>query len=412
MSADPQPTRPGWRRRLLLGLLQGALPLAVLAGAGAGVYALMSSEPATERAEQRQEPARLVETMAVERADRIAVVQAWGEVIPADQVQVAPRVGGEIVAVADALEPGGRVRKGQVLARVDDSDYQVALRQARTELSKAKAALRIEQGNQKVAETEAELLDQELSDQERDLVLRQPQLQQARADVDAAQAAVEDAQLDLQRTEMRAPFDAVVQSVSIDVGSQVSAGATVAQLIATDRYFVELAVPAAKLRWIEARHDGPGAGSKVELANPSVWGEGRTRTGEVVRVRPDLSDQGRMAQVLVEVPNPLDRKPPMLVGSYLRGRIQGARLNQVVALDRTFLRDDDSVWVMTRADRLEIRAVEIAYRGPERVYVSVGLGTGDRVVTSEIATPTNGMKLRTRGENGRPADDASGGGAV
>jgi RND family efflux transporter MFP subunit len=392
--------------------LQGALPLAVLAGAGAGVYALMSSEPATERAEQRQEPARLVETMAVERADRIAVVQAWGEVIPADQVQVAPRVGGEIVAVADALEPGGRVRKGQVLARVDDSDYQVALRQARTELSKAKAALRIEQGNQKVAETEAELLDQELSDQERDLVLRQPQLQQARADVDAAQAAVEDAQLDLQRTEMRAPFDAVVQSVSIDVGSQVSAGATVAQLIATDRYFVELAVPAAKLRWIEARHDGPGAGSKVELANPSVWGEGRTRTGEVVRVRPDLSDQGRMAQVLVEVPNPLDRKPPMLVGSYLRGRIQGARLNQVVALDRTFLRDDDSVWVMTRADRLEIRAVEIAYRGPERVYVSVGLGTGDRVVTSEIATPTNGMKLRTRGENGRPADDASGGGAV
>ena len=412
MSADPQPTRPGWRRRLLLGLLQGALPLAVLAGAGAGVYALMSSEPATERAEQRQEPARLVETMAVERADRTAVVQAWGEVIPADQVQVAPRVGGEIVAVADALEPGGRVRKGQVLARVDDSDYQVALRQARTELSKAKAALRIEQGNQKVAETEAELLDQELSEQERDLVLRQPQLQQARADVDAAQAAIEDAQLDLQRTEMRAPFDAVVQSVSIDVGSQVSAGTTVAQLIATDRYFVELAVPAAKLRWIDARQDGPGAGSKVELANPSVWGEGRTRTGEVVRVRPDLSEQGRMAQVLVEVPNPLDRKPPMLVGSYLRGRIQGARLDQVVALDRTFLRDDDSVWVMTGADRLEIRAVEIAYRGPERVYVSVGLGAGDQVVTSEIATPTNGMKLRTRGESGRPADDASGGGAV
>ena len=412
MSADPHPTRPGWGRRLLLGLLQGALPLAVLAGAGAGVYALMSSEPATERAEQRQEPARLVETVAVERADRTAVVQAWGEVIPADEVQVAPRVGGEIVAVADALEPGGRVRKGQVLARVDDSDYQVALRQARTELSKAKAALRIEQGNQKVAETEAELLDQELSDQERDLVLRQPQLQQARADVDAAQAAVEDAQLDLQRTEMRAPFDAVVQSVSIDVGSQVAAGTTIAQLFATDRYFVELAVPAAKLRWIEARQDGPGAGSKVELANPSVWGEGRTRTGEVVRVRPDLSEQGRMAQVLVEVTDPLDREPPMLVGSYLRGRIQGARLNQVVALDRAFLREDDSVWVMTPADQLEIRAVEIAYRGPERVYVSVGLGAGDRVVTSEIATPTNGMKLRTRGDSGRPTDDASGGGAV
>jgi hypothetical protein len=119
-----------------------------------------------------------------------------------------------------------------------------------------------------------------------------------------------------------------------------------------------------------------------------------------------------MARVLVEVTDPLDREPPMLVGSYLRGRIQGGRLDQVVALDRAYLRDDDSVWVMTGDGRLEIRAVEIAYRGPERVYVSVGLGTGDRVVTSEIATPTNGMKLRTRGDDARPADDASGGGAV
>ena len=412
MSADPHLPRPARGRRLLLALLKGVLPLAVLAGAGAGVYALMSSEPATERAQERAQPARLVETVTVDRRDRTAVVQAWGEVIPANEVQVAPRVGGEIVAAAESLEPGGRVRKGQVLARIDDSDYQVALRQARTELAKARAALRIEQGNQKVAETEAELLNQELSAQERDLVLRQPQLQQARADVEAAQAAVENAQLDLQRTEIRAPFDAVVQSVSADVGSQVSAGTAIARLIATDRYFVELAVPAAKLRWIAARQQDAGPGSKVELANPSVWGEGRTRTGEVVRVRPDLSEQGRMARILVEVTDPLDREPPMLVGSYLRGRIQGDRLDQVVALDRAHLREDDSVWVMTAGDRLEIRAVEIAYHGPERVYVSVGLGTGDRVVTSEIATPTNGMKLRTRGESGRPADDASGGGAV
>ena len=412
MSAEQTRTRPGWGRRLLLALLQGALPLAVLAGAGAGVYALMASDSSTERAPERSEPARLVETVAVERGEHTATVQAWGEVIPADEVQVAPRVGGEIVEVADDLEAGGRVRKGQVVARIDDSDYKVALRQAKTQLAKAKASLRIEQGNQKVAETEAELLNQELSEQERDLVLRQPQLQQARAEVDSAEAAVEDAQLDLTRTEIRAPFDAVVQSVSIDLGSQVAAGNTIARLIATDRYFVELAVPAAKLRWIEARQEGPSSGSRVELANPSVWGEGRTRTGEVVRVRPDLSEQGRMARVLVEVTDPLDREPPMLVGSYLRGRILGQALNRVVALDRAYLREDDSVWVMTEENRLEIRAVEIAYRGPEQVYVSVGLGDGERVVTSDIATPTDGMKLRTRETDAGAGDGTSGGGAV
>lgn len=410
--ADPQPRRSGPLRRILGALVKGVLPLVVLAAAGGGVYWLMTSQPATERAPQaRSDPGRLVETTTVRRARHTAVVQAWGEVIPADEVALAPRVGGEIVQVAEPLEPGGRVDKGQVLARIDESDYRVALRQAETELSKARADLEIERGNQEVAKTEAELLDQELSERERALVLRRPQLQQAKADVEAAEAAVEDARLDLARTAIRAPFDAVVESVSIDVGSQVSAGTTIARLIATNRYFVELAVPAAKLRWIRARAQARESGSPVTLANPSVWGEGRTRRGEVVRIRPDLSETGRMAQLLVEAPRPLDDTPPMLVGSYLRGRIEGQRLDQVVALDRAHLRENDSVWVMTRQDRLEIRAVEIAYRGPENVYVSVGLSDGERVVTSDIATPTNGMKLRTR--DGAPADAGEpGGGAV
>ncbi|MBK1671272.1 hypothetical protein CKO28_25050 [Rhodovibrio sodomensis] len=392
-------------------LVKGVLPLLVLAAAAGGAYWLLAHQPGTERTEEAPgESARLVEVTRVNRGAYDAMVEAWGEVIPADQVELAPRVGGAIVQVAETLEPGGRVAKGEVLAKIDKSDYQVALERAQTALAKAKADLRIEQGNQKVAQTEARLLNQELSPQERALVLRKPQLQQAKADVAAARADVRQARLDLRRTTVEAPFDAVVRSVAIDTGSQVSAGMTIATLIATNRYFVELAIPAAKLQWITARQSSQGAGSPVTLANPSVWGEGRTRRGEVVRVRPNLSEQGRMAQILVEVTEPLDREPPMLVGSYLRGRIQGRRLDAVVALDRQNLREGDSVWVMTAEDRLQIRAIEIAYRGPRRVYISAGLSGGERVVTSDIATPTNGMKLRTREDGGTPAQ--TGGGAV
>ena len=387
MSAEQTRIRPGRGRRLLLALLQGALPLAVLAGAGAGVYALMASDSSTERAPERSEPARLVETVAVDRGEHTAAVQAWGEVIPADEVQVAPRVGGEIVEVADDLEAGGRVRKGQVVARIDDSDYKVALRQAKTQLAKAKAALADRARQPESRRDGGELLNQELSEQERDLVLRQPQLQQARAEVDSAEAAVEDAQLDLTRTEVRAPFDAVVRSVSIDVGSQVAAGQ---HDRAVDRHrplFRRTRRAPAKLRWIEARQEGPSSGSRVELANPSVWGEGRTRTGEVVRVRPDLSEQGRMARVLVEVTDPLDREPPMLVGSYLRGRIMGRAepgrrpRPRLPARGRQRLGDDRKRigWKSARS--------RSPTAGPEKVYVSVGLGDGERVVTSDIATP-------------------------
>ena len=391
----PRPDRP--RLRILL---QAVLALLVLAGAGATVAWFMSTEPGAGRgAAQRQETAVLVQTTTVVREPEIAVVEAWGEVTPADRVTVTPRVSGEVVEVSDKLESGGRVAKGDLLVQLDRSDYRIALERARTALAKAQADLEIEQGNQRIAETEAELLDQELSAQERQLVLRQPQLESARADVEAARADVRAAELDLQRTTVRAPFDAVVQTADVEVGSQVGPGDSIAELVATDRYYVELAVPAAKLQYVTAAEETPGSGSLVTFDNPTVWGS-ETRTGEVVRVRPGLSQEGRMARLLVAVEQPLDRRPRLLVGSYLRGRIQGASLGEVVALDRAYLREDDSVWVMTGDGRLEIRAVDVAYRGPQDVYISVGLSEGERVVTSDIATPTNGMRLRTRDGGG------------
>jgi RND family efflux transporter MFP subunit len=403
VSADdnrPLGSEGGWVR----GLVQGLGALAVLGAAAAAVAWFMSAQPAAERsAGARAETAVLVETARMTRQTHRAVIEAWGEVVPANRVEVTPRVSGEVVTVSDKLEPGGRVRKGDVLVELDRADYRLALERARTRLDKAQADLKLERGNQKVAEAEAELLNEELSAQERELVLRRPQLDSARADVAAAKAEVAEARLELERTIVRAPFDAVVRETMVEVGSQVAAGQAVAELIGTDQYHVELALPASKLAYVTAAENVPGAGSRVRFDNPSVWGD-QTRTGEVVRVRPTLSEQGRMARLLVAVPAPLDRTPRLMVGAYLRGRIQGRRLGEVVALDRAYLRPDDSVWVMSAQDRLEIRAVDVTYRGPERVYVSVGLSDGDRVVTSDISTPTNGMKLRTRG------DDADAGG--
>lgn len=398
---------PRWVR-----VVQALIALAVLAGAALAVYSMMSSQPTAGRggdAATRESRPVLAEVVRVERAPAAAVVEAYGEVMPAERVEVAPRVSGEVVEVSPKLEAGGRVAKGEVLAQLDRGNYRIALEQARSDLAKARADLKIEQGNQEVAKTEAELLGEDLTAEERALVLRKPQLDSAQADVAAAKAEVERARLDLARTTIRAPFDAVVQRASIEVGSQVSVGQTIAELVGTERFYVDVAVPTAKLQYITAAEDRAGQGSKVVLDNPSAWPEGDTRTGEVVRVRPNLTEKGRMAQLRVAVPEPLDRDPRMLVGAYLRARIQGTPLGEVVALHRAYLRENDTVWVMTADGSLEIRAVNIAYRGPEHVYVDVGLAQGDRIVTSDIATPTSGMRLRTRDDGdgeGAARDDA------
>lgn len=395
-------------RRVRVRILQALLALVALGAAAAAVSYMMSTQPGAGRsAGAREQQAVLVDVLRAQRDPATAVVEAWGEVMPADRVEVAPRVQGEVVWVSPELEGGGRVAEGDVLARLDARDYEIALQQAETALAKAKADLRIEQGNQAVARTEAKLLGEDLSEQERALVLRQPQLESARADVAAARADVEEAQLNLDRTTIRAPFDAVVRSADVEVGSQLSVGQTIAELVGTDRYFVELAVPPAKLQYITAAENADGQGSKVVFSNPAVWGAGETRTGEVVRIRPNLSSEGRMAQLRVAVRQPLDKNPRMLVGAYLRGRIRGAPLGNVVALDRAHLHENDTVWIMSPENELEIRAVNVVYRGPEKVYVDVGLSGGERIVVSDIATPASGMELRTRSD-GKDGGDSGG----
>ncbi len=389
--------------RLLRGfrlLIKLVLPIAVLAVAGGVAVYMMETQPRAERAPKPRE-ARLVEVIEVSPSQHNVRIEAWGTVIPSREVSIVPQVSGAVVEVSPALVPGGRFKEGDLLLRIDPSDYELAVEQRRSGLAEAEAELAMELGNQAVARREYELLGRETTEQERSLILRQPQLATVEAKVAAARAALAEAELALERTRIVAPFDALVISESVEVGSRVSASSqsAVASLVGTDSYWVELAVPASDLKWIEL--PGPDrAGSTVLLYQDAVWPAGVYREGRVFRLLGDLAQTGRMARLLVEVEDPLalepenDGKPRLLIGAYLRAEIAGRALPDTVKVDRRFLRDGDRVWLMDANDRLEIRAVEIAYRGPQDVLVSEGLDAGDRIVTTDIAVAVEGMPLR------------------
>ena len=100
--------------------------------------------------------------------------------------------------------------------------------------------------------------------------------------------------------------------------------------------------------------------------------------------------------------------PPLLIGSYVRTEIEGLAIPDVVVLRREYLRDGGNVWVMNNSGALEIRPVEIVFRNRETVYVSKGLSDGDRVISSDIPAPVEGMPLRIEGDTrkARPGDNA------
>jgi multidrug efflux pump subunit AcrA (membrane-fusion protein) len=261
--------------------------------------------------------------------------------------------------------------------------------------------LQLEQGNQLIAQKEYKLLGETVSDVEKTLMLRQPQLENLRATLEAAQTKLDQARVDLARTTIKAPFNAVVQSRAVDVGTRASESTVLATLVGTDDYWVEVSVPVSQLRWIKIPQTGKDPGALVRIYNTAAWGDGVFRQGRVIRLKSGLEEQGRMARLLVRVADPLSLKPGsadkprMLMGSYVRVEIEGNSVTSAAAIEREFIRNGNSVWVMDADGRLAIRPVKIAFRGIGRLLITGGINSGEQLVITDLATPVEGMSLRT-----------------
>jgi len=378
--------------------------LAVLAAGAIIAMALMKSGPKTKR-KPPQRSARLVEVQSLRYSNHPVRVEGMGIVLPAREITLFPQVSGKIRWVSPALLPGGRFRSGEAIVRIDSSDYELVVRQRAGDLQQAESNLKLEQGQQSIALSEFELLGETIPEEDRDLVLRLPQLQSVRAEVAKAQSALERAQLDLQRTEVKAPFNAIVKTRAVDLGESVGPATRLATLVGTDAYWVEVLIPVKQLEWIALpgeKEISPGAA--VRIYNDAAWGSEIYRSGTVLGLASDLEEQGRMARLLISVPDPLgtasDGKPLplLLIGAFVRAEIEGRPLERVAAIDRRFFREGEAVWVMNAKDQLEIRPVKVAFRDRDQVYLSAGVREGERLVLTDLAAPVEGMPLRTEGD--------------
>jgi RND family efflux transporter MFP subunit len=388
----------------LLILLVGLIVSGVVAATGPS---------APRRTPQRQ--ARLVEVMPLEAADTQVVVEALGTVQPALGVRLQAQVGGQVVDVSPSLIPGGRVAEGEVLLRIDPREHEFAVRQRQSDLARAEQALRLEKSQQGIARREYELMGDVAGDGDSELMLRKPQLETASTAYDAALAAFEQAQLNLERTSVVAPFNAVVEERLVDRGSVVGANTAVASLVGTDACWVEAMVPADEVAWIAVRVPGGVGGSLARIRQDATWDEGVWRDGRVLGRSSTIDAQGRMVKVIIEVEDPFSLRrsnagePALLVGSFVDVEIFGETIRNAVVVDRTYVHDGDRVWLMDDKGNLVIRTIDPAYVGDEQVVVTEGLDEGDRMVTSHLSAPVEGMPLRLRGEDPSGGDGPSGG---
>jgi RND family efflux transporter MFP subunit len=308
------------------------------------------------------------------------------------------RVSGEIVDLHPEFTEGGFLKKGMNILKIDPLDYEIALAQKKSAVKDAEYALKLELGHQVVAKREWELLNgsQPVQDKEVELALRKPHLEKARADLEAAEADFKTAMLDLERTRIIAPFNAMVRSKSVEIGSQVTAQEPLAELVGTDAYRIQASIPIDRLGWIQIpdKVGGPGATARI------IYGQGYERVGKVTRLMGDLATQGRMARVLIEVTDPLglkdslkDRKP-LLIGDYVRVEIQGRKLDRVFQVPRAALRDNSKIWIVSDNQTLEIRTVYPVWRDADIVLLQDDLSPGERLIVSDLPAAVEGMPVQ------------------
>lgn len=397
-------------RKITATVFQMILTLGILGAGAFGAYVLVLSKPSAATAPPREVKATLVQTEKLREGSQPAVVSGYGTVQSFQRLDVQPQVGGQVVERSSDLIAGGQFDEGTEMFRIDPRDYTFAVERARANLVRAKFELKLEEGNQVVAEREWKLLGPTIktNDLGRQLALREPHLVEKKAAVEAAQSELDEAELNLERTTIKAPFNAVVLEESVEVGQLVAPNATVAQLVNTDAFHVQVSVPVSELDWVRLpNRDGDG-GSKAEVVHDLGNGREVRREGRVTQRLASVDPNGRLARLLVEVKDPLDldaapnQRQTLLLGSYVQVRIDGPELDNVFVIPRRSLREGGRVWVIGPEGKLEFRNVAVIQGGDDTVTVRGDLKTGEELVTSNLAAPLPGMRVAKAGDGAQP----------
>lgn len=376
----------------------------ILLVAALATVIIFLTEPVAVKEGATKQTAMLVDVVDTEKGTFNPTIKVNGVVIPNQDITLSPRVSGEVVNLLHSFVPGGTVNKGTVLLQIDPADYQNHLEMRRSELLQARANLELELGRQKVAKQDYELASDSFTVNNKALVLREPQLNSAKAQVRSAQAAMQRAELDLQRTTIKAPFDAHILERNVNVGSQVSPGQNLGRIVGIDHYWVEATVPLTYIRWLSFPENKNQKGSEVRLQSKSNWSSHEYRTGYLSKMVGALENRTRLVKVLITVPDPLARHPKnvdlpkLMIGTFLEVQIQTKEISDVVRVSRDYIRQNETVWVMEN-DKLQIRKVEMKFKDADYAYISKGLEENEKIITTNLATVVEGEPLRVKGKD-------------
>jgi len=328
-------------------------------------------------------------------------IQSQGIALPRTTIRLVSEVSGKVIDVSGKFDSGQVFQKDDILLKIDPRDYELALAQARSTVAQADLRLQIEKKEATVVQREWKLLNQ---GEPTGLQAREPQLVQAHAALSAAEAAEEAAQRNLERCEVRAPFDGMVAKANVRPGQFASLATPLGEIFSTDNAEVRLPLSTGDLLFIELPWHGEtvtlGQAPKVTLTS-QVGGQEFNWIGHVMRSEETVDPVNRMVYVVVKVDDPycLAKKEgaPLRRGTFVKATITGRTEDNIVSLNRTTLRGKSEVWLV-KDGKLVFRTVKVIYTDKDKAIISEGLQSGEQVITSLLAGVIDGMGVAVQSE--------------
>lgn len=346
-------------------LLGFARPIAIIAVAAAIAVLMIKSKPPME-ARSVDQPLPPVSVKTIRRTTVPVEIIAYGSVKAWRELELTAQLTGRITRQSPEFEPGKVVKEGEPLLRIDPTDYELALAEAQQSLASAELALADAKALRQAArETEAE------------------------AQVNAAKARITRAQRDLQNTELRAPFTAVVDEQLVEPGQFVSTGTRLGRILGADKAEIRLPIPPQDIGFIRSASD-----REVTLS-ATLGGRELQWRGQLARVEARVDEQTRVFPVVVEVEAPLDTSihgDALPFGTFVRANITGGELENASVLPQSALHGDNDVFLLLDGV-LQRRHVDVARISKGQALVVDGLADGDQVVTTRLELMFEGMQV-------------------
>jgi RND family efflux transporter MFP subunit len=383
------------------------LPLLILIAALAISLLIMQSTENPER-RTRKTPATTVDVTQLNKQTYQVTIRTQGTVKPRTESTLIPEVSGRIIKTSKNFREGAFFEAGEELLQIEGSNYQIAVTVAEAQLAEAQLSF---------AEEKA-LADQALKNWHRlgkttsptALVLHKPQLARAKAGVASARALLKQAQLNLKRTRVIAPYAGRVLEQPVDIGQYVSPGTILAKIYAVDYAEIRLPLSNRQLEFVEIPESYRGESNSQNQSTEvtltvNLGNQQHQWLGQIVRAEGTYDIKSRRLFVVAQVENPYGReqpqKPPLKVGQYVEAQIKGKTLKGVFVIPRSAVRENSQILLVDKHNKLQMRAIKAIWEDDQVLVINSGITEGELLCLTPVTFAAQGITVKPM-LNGKP----------